>query len=258
MKLKSFSLLILSFVFGANVSFAQEGIAIYTDYLADNLYLLHPSMAGASNCAKLRITARQQWFDVENAPSLQTASFNTLVGDRSGFGMILYNDRNGFHSQMGAKVSYAHHIQFSRYSDYDLNRLSFGISAGFANSKLDQTTWTLFDPIVSGGIETRYNYFNIDAGFSYFKDEFFFHGTVLNLINSRRELYSDVELLNLRKYVASAGVVFGDETRLLFEPSMMFQFTEATSEKAIDGNIKVYKPMAWGRLWGGLILSLPN
>jgi type IX secretion system PorP/SprF family membrane protein len=252
MKFKSLRLFILSVIFASNVSLAQEGIAVYTDYLADNLYLLHPSMAGASNCGKLRVTARQQWFDVENAPSLQTASFNSQVGDRSGFGIIAYNDRNGFHSQIGAKVSYAHHIQFSRYSDYDLNRLSFGISAGFANSRLDQTTWTLFDPINSNGIEIRYNYFNIDAGFSYFKDEFFFHGTIQNLINSRRELYSDVELLNLRKFIGSAGVVFGDETKLLFEPSTMFQYTEATGEKAIDGNLKVYKPMEFGRLWGGL------
>jgi hypothetical protein len=38
--------------------FSQEGIAVYSDYLSDNYYLIHPSMAGAANCAKIRLTAR--------------------------------------------------------------------------------------------------------------------------------------------------------------------------------------------------------
>ena len=41
---------------------SQEGLPIYSDYLTDNFYLLHPSMAGVSNCNKLRVTGRQQWF----------------------------------------------------------------------------------------------------------------------------------------------------------------------------------------------------
>ena len=55
---------------------AQEIIPTYSDYLTDNLYLLHPSMAGAANFNKIRLTARQQWFDVKEAPSLQTLSIN--------------------------------------------------------------------------------------------------------------------------------------------------------------------------------------
>ena len=35
---------------------SQEGLPIYSDYLTDNFYLLHPSMAGVSNCNKLRVT----------------------------------------------------------------------------------------------------------------------------------------------------------------------------------------------------------
>ena len=31
---------------------SQEGLPIYSDYLTDNYYLLHPSMAGISNCNK--------------------------------------------------------------------------------------------------------------------------------------------------------------------------------------------------------------
>jgi hypothetical protein len=50
-----------SFLFSYYHHFAQEGIAVYSDYLSDNYYLIHP-MAGAANCKKIRLTARKQWF----------------------------------------------------------------------------------------------------------------------------------------------------------------------------------------------------
>jgi hypothetical protein len=50
----------------------------------------------------------------------------------------------------------------------------------------------------------------------------------------------------------SAGAIFGNKNKLLFEPSLMFQFTEETSEKTIDLNMKVYKNVNFGRVWGGL------
>jgi hypothetical protein len=74
MNFKKLGLLVV--LFTTQFSFSQEGIAVYSDYLSDNYYLLHPSMAGAANCAKLRLTGRQQWFGQEDAPALQTISFN--------------------------------------------------------------------------------------------------------------------------------------------------------------------------------------
>src|SRR5690606_6659597 len=147
-------------------SFSQEGLAVYSDYLSDNYYLIHPSMAGAANCAKVRLTARQQWFDQENAPMLQTLSFNTSLGERSGIGAIVMNDRNGYHSQTGAKLTYAHHLRFSR-SEIDLNQLSFGVSAGVVQSRLDESEFGLiYDPIVHGAMTQKDSYFNVDIGAS--------------------------------------------------------------------------------------------
>ena len=123
---------------------SQEGLPIYSDYLTDNFYLLHPSMAGVSNCNKLRVTGRQQWFGNEDAPSLQTMSVNGRIGESpSGVGAIVFNDQNGYHSQSGAYLTYAHHIMFSR-NTIDLNMLSFGLSAGMIQYKLDETAFLEF------------------------------------------------------------------------------------------------------------------
>ncbi|RZJ71351.1 type IX secretion system membrane protein PorP/SprF [Flavobacterium sp.] len=238
-------------LFLTKFALAQEGVAVYSDYLTDNYYLIHPSMAGAANCAKVRATARAQWFGEDDAPALQTISFNGRVGERSGAGIIVFNDRNGYHSQTGVKLTYAHHIMFSR-DEVDLNQLSFGVNVGLIQSRLDETSFREFDPNVTGTIIQKDSYFNVDLGASYNFLDFYAHLTVKNVIETRREIYTGYESDNLRKFLLSLGYVFGDEDRLLWEPSVLFQYTDETAEKALDVNLKVYKTLDWGRLWGGL------
>ncbi len=249
-KIKFFIVLFLV----AQYSYSQEGIAVYSDYLSDNYYLLHPSMAGASNCAKIRFTARKQWFDQVDAPALQTFSFNGRISEKSGAGVILFNDKNGYHSEKGIKLTYAHHIMFSR-DEIDLNQLSFGISTAFIQSQLDETQFLQsgdFDPIINGIIVQDASYFNVDFGASYNYLDFYVHGTVQNAIETKRKIYTDTESSNLRKYLLSAGYVFGDKDKILWEPSVLFQLVDKTKEKWIDINIKAYKSFDFGKIWAGL------
>ena len=245
-KLK-FLLLVLFIQLTSN---AQEGVPVYSDYLTDNYYLIHPSMAGAANCDKLRLTGRKQWFDQEDAPELQTLSFNGRISEKSGAGIIVFNDKNGYHSQKGVKLTYAHHLLFSR-DEIDLNQLSFGMSAGFIQSQLDETTFTDYDPIVFGQVQ-KSSYFNVDLGMSYNFLNFYAHATVQGAVETRRALYSDFESNNLRKYLLSAGYVFGNTETFLWEPSILFQLIDRTKEKLVDFNIKVHKELSVGTIWGGL------
>jgi type IX secretion system PorP/SprF family membrane protein len=210
MNFKKIYLVLLLFI--SQISLSQEGISVYSDYLSDNYYLLHPSMAGAASCDKVRLTARQQWFGQEDAPSMQTLSYNARVSEKSGLGGIVYNDRNGYHSQKGIKVTYAHHLSFSRDGG-DLNQLSFGMSLGLVQSVLDQTKFLGpfdYDPIVDGTVQQD-SYANVDVGMSYNYHDFYVHGTVKNAIETRRQLYTDVESDNIKKYIINAGYVFGNE-----------------------------------------------
>jgi len=248
MNLKKRYLVLLLFI--SQFSFSQEGIAVYSDYLSDNYYLIHPSMAGAANCAKVRLTARQQWFGQADAPAMQTLSFNGRVGEQSGAGIIVFNDKNGYHSQKGIKATYAHHIMFSR-SEVDLNQLSFGISAGLVQSELDETEFEPGDPAVAGIIQ-KDSYFNVDIGASYNYLEFYTHLTVKNALETRRDIYTEFESDNQRKLLLSMGYVFGDSERIQWEPSYLFQYVDETKEKSIDLNIKAYKDLEFGKLWAGL------
>jgi len=238
------------------VGVAQEGLPIYSDYLTDNYYLIHPSMAGVANCAKVRLTARKQWFGQDEAPNLQTLSIHSRIGDSpSAVGAIVYNDKNGYHSQTGAYLTYAHHLMFSR-NEIDLNMLSFGLSAGFIQYKLDETSFLSegFDPIIAG-VEQSATNFNIDFGFSYHFIDFYAHATVKNVLNNEGINFNEQGLSyeNLRTYLLSIGNTFSKYgSDWSYEPSIMYMYRDATKESSIDINAKVYKAMDFGKVWGGL------
>jgi len=232
---------------------------LYFDYLSDNYYLVHPSMAGIGEGGKIRLTARKQWFDVDDAPNLQTFNAHFRVGSNSGVGGILFNDANGYHSQTGVKLTYAHHLKFGG-DERSLNQLSFGLSPSIILSSLDETEFRSIDidPLVTG-VKNTTGYFNVDIGMSYNFLEFYAHATILNVLDSQRQLYfrddtagaTIFENNNLRRYLLSVGYVFG-KSEWQLEPSVLFQLSEFTNEKAIDINAKVYKDVDFGKIWGGV------
>ena len=249
---KKVYLVLLFFI--SQISFSQEGIAVYSDYLSDNYYLLHPSMAGAANCAKLRFSGRQQWSGVDNSPALYTMTFNGRIAEKSGEGIIAYADRNGYSSQQGVKLSYAYHLMFSR-DEVDLNQLSFGVNANFVQSSLDETDFLNsgdYDPAVDGTIVQQASTFNIDLGMSYNFLDYYAHFTVRNVIDSQNDIYSEFEDNNVRNFIINTGYVFGNAEKIMLEPSLMYQYSDATKENSLDVNLKAYKQLDFGMLWGGL------
>lgn len=255
MKLEKICIILVMLMF-TKFTTGQEGLPIYSDYLTDNYYLIHPSMAGVANCSKIRLTGRQQWFGQDDAPSLNTISINGRLGDSpSALGAIVFTDKNGYHSQTGAYLTYAHHLMFSR-NPIDLNMLSFGLSVGFIQYKLDETSFLEdgFDPIIAG-IEQSATNLNIDFGFSYHFLDFYAHATAKNVLNNEGINFNEQGLSynNLRTYLLSAGNVFSKlGSEMSYEPSIMYMYRDATKESLIDVNIKAYKQMEFGKLWAGL------
>ncbi|MDB4196653.1 type IX secretion system membrane protein PorP/SprF, partial [Flavobacteriaceae bacterium] len=237
--------------------FSQEGIPIYSDYLTDNYYLLHPSMAGVANCNKVRITSRKQWLDQSESPNLQTISYNGRIGDsKSGIGAIVFNDKNGYHSQTGAYLTYAHHLLFSR-NRLDLNMLSFGLSAGMMQYKLDESSFLFdgFDPLVSGITQSSTD-FNLDFGFSYHYLDFYAHATFKNFLKNDGINSNELGIYsydNSRSYLLSTGNVFGGfGSSWSYEPSILYAYKESSKESFVDINFKVYRETEFGKVWGGL------
>jgi len=255
MKLNRFFLVLVAIVCFAGSNAQERGLPIYKDYLTDNWYLIHPSMAGASNFDKIRATARQAWFDVDDAPNLQTLSANFRASDNVGLGGIFFNDANGRFSQIGGYLTFAYHLQFSG-DPSELNQLSFGASVGVIQESLDESDIDIInnpDPIISG-INQSETFFNIDIGVSYNYQDFFAHATVKNIIPQERAIFTEVfENDNQRQYLFSTGYNFYNRgSRWTFQPSVMFQLKEFTQESNFDINGKAFYQLDNAMLWGGL------
>lgn len=236
--LKRIVFIVLISAIGSSTMFSQEGLPVYADYLTDNYYLIHPSMAGASACSQVRVTARSNWVGQENAPGLQTLSYNGRINRSSAIGFNAFNDRNGFHSQRGLYATYAHHIMFSR-DEVNLNMLSFGMSFGALQYSLDQSEFIVGADQLAGDSSLNSLDANIDFGFSYHLRDFYSHFTVKNVINNDGINNEGQITNNLRRYLISFGYVFeGSGGKYLIEPSTLFQYREGIQQSTIDLNLK--------------------
>ncbi len=244
---KSLILLIVFFLSFEGES--QETLPIYSDYLSDNVYLVHPSAAGIGNTGKLRFTARQQWAGVKDAPTLQTISYHNRFREKAALGFILFNDSNGFHSQKGIQGTFAYHLDLNRASVF--NQLSFGLSLTAVQNQVDQTQF-FGDPTIAQIIRSD-GYFNADFSVAYHRKGFSSYLTVKNLLlSAKNNLNNNLEPLDLRNYILSVGYYFGDKQSFQFEPSVMIQLRESTGERIVDFNLKAYKDFNKAQLWGAL------
>ena len=242
-------LLIVLFSFGVFSAFSQETFPIYSDYLSDNVFLIHPSAAGIGNCGKIRFTGRKQWQGVANAPELQTLSFHNKFGDNTALGFVAFNDKNGFHSQKGIQATYAYHLEMGNGGVFE--QLSFGLSATAVQNQTDQRTF-FGDRAVEQLIESS-SYFNADFSVAYHRGGLSSYFTVKNLLlSAKNNLNNSLEPLDLRNYIFSAGYFFDYRNKIQFEPSFMLQLREATGEAIADFNIKAYKKLNKATLWAAL------
>jgi type IX secretion system PorP/SprF family membrane protein len=218
---------------------AQYQLPIYTDYLMDNYYLLHPAMAGAHyEGIKLRASHRSQWHSVENAPSLQTLNAHRRVGQKSGVGILFYNDKNGFHKRFAAQATYAHHINLFR--DYsEINQVSFGLSVGILNSTHDQTSFdlSLGDPAATG-LKIKEAAFYVDAGLSYNRLGFYAHLTAKNLFFKRSTPTNITSLDHPRIFLFNSGYFLEVERGFIIEPSFMLRNIMHNKTTGYDLSIK--------------------
>lgn len=229
---------------------AQGTLPIYADYLSDNVFLVHPSAAGVGNTGKIRLTARQQWAGIEDAPTLQTLSFHNKFGRNAALGVVLFNDTNGFHSQKGIQGTYAYHLELSRGNYF--NQLSFGVSFMGIQNQTDQSTFS-GDPAVAQLIQSS-SYYNADFSVAYHYGGFSSYFTVRNLLlSAKNNLNNSLEPLDLRNYIISLGYYFNNEDAFVqLEPSIMVQLKESTGERIADFNIKAYKTYNETQFWAAL------
>lgn len=233
---KSFFLIIMMLL--AHGARAQElTIPQLSQYIADNPFLMSPTYAGIGDHIKVRLNGLTQWVGIEDAPDTQTLAADARIGNRSGIGMLMYNDSNGETKQRGARVSFAHHLTLNRYDDIFL---SFGISYNFNQFRIDVENFTDFNGQLPTDDKATTNH-NFDLGVLYRYDKFYLSLNASNILPKNLDQFNPVfEPNTLRNYYAYAGysISKSKNSKLEIEPSVFFQWFESDGRSVTDLNAK--------------------
>ncbi|MEO9512869.1 MAG: type IX secretion system membrane protein PorP/SprF [Flavobacteriaceae bacterium] len=235
--LKKLYLTSLLFVLTLGVGAQELTIPQLSQYIADNPFLMSPTYAGIGDHIKVRLNGLTQWVGIKDAPDTQTVAADARIGNRSGVGMLMYNDSNGETKQRGARVSFAHHLTLNRYDDIFL---SFGISYNFNQFRIDVENFTDNNGQLPTDDKSTTNH-NFDLGFLYRFNKFYITVNASNVLNKDLTQFNPVfEPNTLRNYYAYAGysISKSKNSKLEIEPSVFFQYFESDGRSVTDLNAK--------------------
>lgn len=236
-------------------SYGQElNLPVFTQYLADNPFVVSPTYAGIGDNLRIRANGLTQWVGIKDAPQNQSLYADLRIFNRSGIGISLYNDRNGNTRQTGAKISFAHHLILDYYSK---QYLSFGISYNLNNFKIDidkfQSGNVLSkdtDPSVTNNRSISNN--NFDIGALYRNKNFYLSLNIANILDKKTVEFYQTEPQLLRNYQIYTGYIFksSQNEKIEFEPSVYYQFYASDKRSSTDLNFKfrqynIYEDYYW-------------
>tara|TARA_R100001369_G_scaffold92764_1_gene139664 strand:+ start:2494 stop:3336 length:843 start_codon:yes stop_codon:yes gene_type:complete len=200
--------------------------------------VLSPTYAGIGDHVKIRLNGLAQWVGIKDAPRTQSLAADMRLGEKSGIGLFLYNDSNGYTKQQGARISFAHHLTLNRYED---EFLSFGISYNFNQFRLDVEEFidAGFDPGVTDDRSTSNH--NFDVGLLYRKNSFYFSVNASNVINKDVYIFDPIyEPNKLRNFYAYTGYRYkkSRSSNMEIEPSLLYKIFESDGRSEADLNLK--------------------
>ncbi len=243
-------------LFASYCSFAQEFLApVQNQYIADNPYLISSAYAGIGDCWQIRGSGFEQWVNIKNSPGTQSLSIDGRISDRSGVGAVLFNDKNGFTTQKGVQLSFAHHLTLSEYNN---QYLSFGISYKFTQFGIDTSEFNNGDPdnpFNPGLADINVNDSNFDIAMLYRLGRFFLSANAVNLLQKQIDDFNPTEPTQIQNYYLYTGYTFYHRfTDIEVEPSVLYQSFAADGRSTADLNLKVRKMHRGDYYWAGVSL----
>ena len=225
--------------------FSQElNLPVFTQYLADNDFVVSPTYAGIGDNFRIRANGLTQWVGIKNAPDNQALYADFRIANRSGVGLSLYNDKNGNTRQKGVKFSFAQHLVL----DYKSKQyLSFGISYNVNSFKIDidnfQPTYDIptVDPSITDDRSTVNN--NFDVGVLYRIKGYYLSFNANNILPKDIDQYTGIEPNLLLNYQIYSGYVIESKNlkNVEFEPSVYYQLFGSDKRSSTDVNFKYRK-----------------
>ena len=238
-------ILILILVLSIAEQLIAQQLPMYSQYM-NNRFLLNPAVAGSENCIPIRLTVRQQWVGIQNAPSTQALSAHAKIANQKiGVGGYVFSDRFGIDSKTGFQASFSYILPIRLFESELALGLSFmGFQYAFNSS--DAKITDLNDPTVSGTIESA---FVPDANFGvYWHNNDFFVGLSANQLVEYKVQFSGLDATEntlQRHFFLMGGYKFELSKSVELEPSVMLKYVTSAPLNT-DINVKaIYNKNYW-------------
>jgi type IX secretion system PorP/SprF family membrane protein len=220
MKLTKALLLLLIFQNLVGICFGQQNL-VYNHYFV-NPYLYNPSYVAKDGYTELFLNYRRSWLGVEGAPKTSTANLQIPLSYRSGVGANFYNDQAGVYKTNTGYLSFAYQIHFGK--NYSVvNKLGFGLSVGYTNSKIDLAK-------VSNPDDPAYKYTSVSGmqgqfGLNYQFQNLSIGFALPRLLRSRviTSTASDSVVSPFASTIATLSYNFHLGPRISFEPFVLYR-----------------------------------
>ncbi len=196
---------------------------MYTHYMYNTLSV-NPAYAGSRDALTITALHRSQWLDFKGAPSTQTLTLHSPVGNKHvGLGLAMSNDKIGPTNNTGISGSFAYMMRLTKKS-----KLALGLSGGInvlqsnlSSLELDNQNDVSFQQNINNRVTPSFG-----AGAYYYRDQFYAGVSVPNLIES--EYYTSMQTNGTvtaskarRHYFFIAGAVFNLKNNLAFKPTTL-------------------------------------
>jgi len=212
-----------------------------------NRFLINPAVTGNQEYIPIRLTARQQWIGVEEAPSTQSISAHMLLGNKNmGVGGYIFADRFGPETKVGIQASYSYILDINSRKGL---KLAFGLAARAFQYKLNYNQLEVMDQDDNLLYQNSESTFVPDADFGvYLYNKKYFVGlSATQLIGMPVEITHTSIRENdmVRHYYLLGGYKFDIADDFQLEPSTIIRATEVTPFSA-DVNLRaIYQSNYW-------------
>ncbi|WP_456459906.1 PorP/SprF family type IX secretion system membrane protein [Reichenbachiella sp.] len=214
---------------------------MFTQYMFNGL-AINPAYAGIHEGLSGSILWREQWAGFEGAPSTQTLSLHSPIGQSSAsYGALIIRDKIGVTEQIGAQGAAAYRIFINEEA-----RLSFGLQASMTNFRanyIDSTTGS--DPTLANSNVNEIKP-NFGLGLLYHSDKYYLGFSIPQMLNQSFDQTSESSEAQLvRHYFITGGIVIDLNPDFKLKPNLLLKYV-AGAPIQVDLNLNLLiKEIVW-------------
>jgi type IX secretion system PorP/SprF family membrane protein len=212
-------------LFRSSIGYAQQ-LPQFSQYMFNGLHV-NPGYAGYKNVGYVQSTYRNQWVNFPGSPETisVTADFSGNEG-RMGFGLSLLQDKIGPTESKVGLLTYAYRVRLGSSS-----RLGLGVSAGFADYRMDPSILEENDPndpLIPLGL-VRKTAPTLNTGLFFNSQKYYIGFSAFNMIGKASLEAEDVSLAyhDFHYYLTMGGILRLSE-EIQFKPSALLKHVKGS------------------------------